>query len=207
MEIRRQLVELSSTKWIHARQRMTHTLNPSTREAETVESLSLQPAKVYRASSRTARATPRNPVSKNKKRKKRKKKREREKERIIKLGLLGLMMSACNHQSALGFCVAITIVCQCKGRVKGTKWFTYMFSSNFSSCVCVYTCLSVEVRRQTWIWTLVLTFYLALRQGLLFTAEHSRLAWQYSWVSGYNEISDVYAVVSGFFMGVLGIWT
>jgi hypothetical protein len=45
---------------------VAHTFNPSTWEAEAGEFLSLRPALVYRVSSRTARATQRNPVSKNK---------------------------------------------------------------------------------------------------------------------------------------------
>ena len=45
---------------------VAHTFNPSTREAETGGFLSLRPAFVYRVSSRTARATQKNPVVKNK---------------------------------------------------------------------------------------------------------------------------------------------
>jgi hypothetical protein len=47
---------------------LAHAFNPSTREAEAGGFLSSRPAcLVYRVSSRTARATQRNPVSKNKK--------------------------------------------------------------------------------------------------------------------------------------------
>ena len=60
---------------------MAHTFNPSTREAEAGRRISeLKASLAYRVSSRTARATQRNPASKNQKRKK-KKKRERERER------------------------------------------------------------------------------------------------------------------------------
>jgi hypothetical protein len=48
--------------------------NPSTWEAEAGGFLSLKASLVYRVSSRTARATQRNPVSKNQKKKKRNKK-------------------------------------------------------------------------------------------------------------------------------------
>jgi hypothetical protein len=48
---------------------VVHAFNPSTQEAETSRSLSLRPASVYKVSSRTARATQRNPVSKNNKQK------------------------------------------------------------------------------------------------------------------------------------------
>ena len=43
---------------------VAHTFNPSTQEAEAGRSPSLVPSLVYRVSSRTARATQRNPVSK-----------------------------------------------------------------------------------------------------------------------------------------------
>ena len=60
---------------------MAHTFNPSTREAEAGRRISeLKASLAYRVSSRTARATQRNPASKNQKKKK-KKKRERERER------------------------------------------------------------------------------------------------------------------------------
>jgi hypothetical protein len=55
---------------------VAHAFNPSTWEAEAGGILSSKPASFYRVSSRTARATQRNPVSK-----KQKKKRERERER------------------------------------------------------------------------------------------------------------------------------
>ena len=51
---------------------MAHTFNPSAWEPETDRSLSLKPA-FSTESSRTARATQRNPVSKNQKKKKKKK--------------------------------------------------------------------------------------------------------------------------------------
>jgi hypothetical protein len=53
---------------------MVHTFNPSTREAEAGGFLSSRPAwSIYKVSSRTARATQRNPVLKNQKKKKKKK--------------------------------------------------------------------------------------------------------------------------------------
>jgi hypothetical protein len=44
---------------------VTHAFNPSTWEAEAGRFLRLRPSLVYRVSSRTARATQRNPVLKN----------------------------------------------------------------------------------------------------------------------------------------------
>jgi hypothetical protein len=58
---------------------VAHTFNPSTLEAETDRFLSWRPSLVYRASSRTARATERNPVSKNKNNKQNKTKQKRSK--------------------------------------------------------------------------------------------------------------------------------
>jgi hypothetical protein len=55
---------------------MTHTFNPSTWEAEAGGFFEFKASLVYRVSSRTARATQRNPVSKKRKRRKEKKKRE-----------------------------------------------------------------------------------------------------------------------------------
>jgi hypothetical protein len=52
---------------------MAHAFDPSTREAEAGGFLSSRPACSNRVSSRTARATQRNPVSKNQKKKKNKK--------------------------------------------------------------------------------------------------------------------------------------
>jgi hypothetical protein len=49
---------------------VAHAFNPSTWEAEAGEFLSSRPPWVYRVSSRTPRATQRNPVSKNQKKKK-----------------------------------------------------------------------------------------------------------------------------------------
>jgi hypothetical protein len=49
---------------------VSHSFNPSTQEAEAGGFLSSRPALVYKVSSRTARATQRNPVSKNKTKKK-----------------------------------------------------------------------------------------------------------------------------------------
>ena len=64
---------------------MAHTVNPSTQEAEAGRSLSLRPAwSSFIASSRTARATQRNPVSKNTKKeggKERERGREERRER------------------------------------------------------------------------------------------------------------------------------
>jgi hypothetical protein len=61
---------------------VAHTFNPSTREAEAGRRISeLKASLAYRVSSRTARATQRNPASKNQKRKKKKKEREREREK------------------------------------------------------------------------------------------------------------------------------
>jgi hypothetical protein len=55
---------------------VAHAFNPSTREAEAGEFLSLRPSLVYKVNSRTARATQRNPVSEKKKRKKERKGKE-----------------------------------------------------------------------------------------------------------------------------------
>jgi hypothetical protein len=55
---------------------VAHAFNPSTREAEAGGFLSKRASLVYRVSSRTARATQRNPVSENQKEKK-ERKRER----------------------------------------------------------------------------------------------------------------------------------
>jgi hypothetical protein len=52
---------------------VVHTFNPSTQEAEAGGFLSLRPAWSTKVSSRTARATQRNPVSKNQKKKKKRK--------------------------------------------------------------------------------------------------------------------------------------
>ena len=60
---------------------MVHAFNPSTWEAEAGVFLSLRPAGVYRMSSRTARATQRNPVSKTKKQKQKNKKEKRKRKR------------------------------------------------------------------------------------------------------------------------------
>jgi hypothetical protein len=46
---------------------VVHAFNPSTREAEAGRFLSSRPSLVYKVSSRTARATQRNPVLKKKK--------------------------------------------------------------------------------------------------------------------------------------------
>jgi hypothetical protein len=54
---------------------MAHAFNPSTWEAEAGGFLSFEASLFYRVSSRTARATQRNPDSKNKPKKKKKKKR------------------------------------------------------------------------------------------------------------------------------------
>jgi hypothetical protein len=54
---------------VQSRAVVAHAFNPSTWEAEAGGFLSLRPALVYKVSSRTARATQRNPVSKNKKKK------------------------------------------------------------------------------------------------------------------------------------------
>jgi hypothetical protein len=48
---------------------VAHAFNPSTREAEAGGFLEFEASLVYRVSSRTARATQRNPVSKNQKNK------------------------------------------------------------------------------------------------------------------------------------------
>ena len=55
---------------------VVHTFNPSTQEAEAGRFLSLRPA-WSRVSSRTARATQRNPVSKTRKKRKKRSKRRR----------------------------------------------------------------------------------------------------------------------------------
>jgi hypothetical protein len=63
---------------------VAHAFNPSTWEAEAGEFLSSGLALVYRVSSRTARATQRNPVSKKKKKSKKKRKKEKkEKEKHL----------------------------------------------------------------------------------------------------------------------------
>jgi hypothetical protein len=65
---------------------VVHTFNPSTREAEAGGFLSSRPSLVYRVSSRTVRATLRNPVSENQKvKKKKKEKRKKERKRISEL--------------------------------------------------------------------------------------------------------------------------
>ena len=46
---------------------VVHAFNPSTGEAETGRSLELEARLIYRVSSRTARTTQRNPISKKKK--------------------------------------------------------------------------------------------------------------------------------------------
>jgi hypothetical protein len=58
---------------------VAHAFNPSTWEAEAILSLRIsefEASLVYRVSSRTARATQRNPVSKNQKKKKEKEKKK-----------------------------------------------------------------------------------------------------------------------------------
>jgi hypothetical protein len=55
--------------------------NPSTGEAEASVSLEFKASLVYRASSRTARATQRNPVSKNPKKEEKEKKREKKRKK------------------------------------------------------------------------------------------------------------------------------
>jgi hypothetical protein len=66
-----------SNKKVECRAVVAHAFNPSTWEAEAGEFLSsrseLEVSLVYRVSSRTARATQRNPVSDKKKKKKKKK--------------------------------------------------------------------------------------------------------------------------------------
>ena len=52
---------------------VVHTFNPSTREAEAGDLCEFEASLVYRASSTTARATQRNPVSKKKNKTKQKK--------------------------------------------------------------------------------------------------------------------------------------
>jgi hypothetical protein len=54
---------------------VAHAFNPSTWEAETGGISEFEASLVYRVSSRTARATQRNPVSENQKKKKKKKER------------------------------------------------------------------------------------------------------------------------------------
>jgi hypothetical protein len=53
---------------------VAHTFNPSTREARGRWISEFEASLIYKVSSRTARATQRNPVSKNQKKKKKKKK-------------------------------------------------------------------------------------------------------------------------------------
>jgi hypothetical protein len=57
---------------------VVHTFNPSTWEAE-AGGFEFEASLVYRVSSRTAKATQRNPVSKNQKKKKKKKERKKRK--------------------------------------------------------------------------------------------------------------------------------
>jgi hypothetical protein len=54
---------------------VAHAFNPSTREAEAGGYLEFEASLVYRVSSKTARATQKNPVSKNKNKNKKKKKK------------------------------------------------------------------------------------------------------------------------------------
>jgi hypothetical protein len=54
---------------------VAHAFDPSTREAEASRFLEFEASLVYRVSSRTARATQRNPVSKNKNKQKKQRKR------------------------------------------------------------------------------------------------------------------------------------
>jgi hypothetical protein len=56
---------------------VAHAFNPSTWEAEAGGFSEFEASLVYRVSSRTARATQRNPVSKNKQKKKKKKKKKK----------------------------------------------------------------------------------------------------------------------------------
>jgi hypothetical protein len=71
---------------------VVHAFNPSTWEAEAGRFLSSRPAWSTKVSSRTAKATQRNPVSKNKKTKKQKKnqkkKKKKKKKKKYKLGVL-----------------------------------------------------------------------------------------------------------------------
>jgi hypothetical protein len=60
---------------------VAHAFNPSTQEAEAGRSLEFEASLVYRVSSRTAKATHRNPVSKNQKPKNKNQKNKRKKER------------------------------------------------------------------------------------------------------------------------------
>jgi hypothetical protein len=64
---------------------VAHAFNPSTWEAET-EISEFEASLVYRVSSRTARATQRNPVSKTKNKNKTKKKQKKERQKIGDLG-------------------------------------------------------------------------------------------------------------------------
>jgi hypothetical protein len=67
---------------------VAHAFNPSTREAEAGGFLSLRPAWSTELSSRTARATQRNPVSKNQKKKKEKKFLKNIKRIVLFLGIV-----------------------------------------------------------------------------------------------------------------------
>jgi hypothetical protein len=60
---------------------VAHTFNPSTWEAEAGGFLKFKASLVYRVSSRRARATQRNPVSKNQRERETETERERERER------------------------------------------------------------------------------------------------------------------------------
>jgi hypothetical protein len=64
---------------------VAHTFNPSTQEAEEANFSEFEATLVNRVSSRTAKATQRNPVSKNKKQNKKKKKQTNKKETVISL--------------------------------------------------------------------------------------------------------------------------
>jgi hypothetical protein len=60
-----------------------HAFDPSTREAEAGGFLEFEASLVYRVSSRTARATQRNPVLKNKTKNKKQKKGKKKKRKIL----------------------------------------------------------------------------------------------------------------------------
>jgi hypothetical protein len=66
---------------------VAHAFNPSTQEAEAGRQMA---SLVYRVSSRTARATQRNPVSKKKKNKQTKKQKKKKHDRIVPIGFLSL---------------------------------------------------------------------------------------------------------------------
>jgi hypothetical protein len=92
---------------------VAHTFNPSTREAEAGRISEFEASLVYRVSSRTARATQRNPVlkqtNKQKKKKKKRKEKKRKKNMPCRVALEGTIFSWCPLNPASGGSLACTM--------------------------------------------------------------------------------------------------